>query len=197
MRLIGRFYIDWFDNNVKKLINSQTDTNDREKSEQYRILKENSHFTGQYIDEDKAYVEFKRHEMKADIEDNKKNKLFKRILTYPSFGFRWLVFDKIGLYATDPVRVLISMFFSYLFFSLLYTVLPLFVNASITSSVGDPDKLSRINVAFYHSAVTFLTIGYGDYYPSGIIRFLSGIEGFIGLFLMSYFTVAFVRKILR
>ncbi len=197
MRLIGRLYIDWFDNNVKNLINSQTDTSNKEKSEQFRILKENFNFTGQYIDEDKAYVEFKRYEMKADIEENKKNKLFKRLLMHPSFGFRWLVFDKMGLYATDPLRVLISMLFSYLFFSFLYTILPYFFNTSITSSVGDPDNLSRINVAFYHSAVTFLTIGYGDYYPSGIIRFLSGIEGFIGLFLMSYFTVAFVRKILR
>ena len=197
MRLIGRFYIDWFDNNVKGLITSQTNTSNREKSEQYRILKENFNFTGQYIDEDKAYVEFKRYEMKADIEENKNNKLLKRLLMYPSFGFRWLVFDKVGLYATDHVRVLISMVFSYFFFSFLYTILPYFFNTSIISSVGDPDKLSKMSVAFYHSAVTFLTIGYGDYYPSGVIRFLSGIEGFMGLFLMSYFTVAFVRKILR
>ncbi|MEA3316996.1 MAG: potassium channel family protein [Bacteroidota bacterium] len=197
MRLIGRFYIDWYENNVKNLICSQTNTNNREKSEQFRILKENFNFTGQYIDEDMAYVDFKRYEMKADIEKNKQNKFVKRILTYPSFAFRWLVFDKIGLYATNPVRVLISMIFSYIFFSLLYSILPYIANTNITSSLGDPDKLSSVSVAFYHSAVTFLTIGYGDYYPSGVIRFLSGIEGFIGLFLMSYFTVAFVRKILR
>ncbi|MCK5311801.1 MAG: hypothetical protein KAJ62_06810 [Desulfobacteraceae bacterium] len=43
-----------------------------------------------------------------------------------------------------------------------------------------------------------MTIGYGDIQPanfSGII--LSGFEGFMGLFLMSYFTVTFVRKVLR
>ena len=71
------------------------------------------------------------------------------------------------------------------------------MNTKIVSSLGDPDKLGPISVAFYHSAITFFTIGYGDYYPSGFFRWLSSIEGFVGLFLMSYFTVAFVRKILR
>ena len=89
------------------------------------------------------------------------------------------------------------MIVTYVIFSLIYYVLPFIANTRIVSSLGDPDKLSRIAVAFYHSAITFLTIGYGDYYPSGTIRWISGIEGFIGLFMMSYFTVAFVRKILR
>jgi len=107
------------------------------------------------------------------------------------------VFDKIGLYATDPIRVLVSMAFAYLVFTLIYIILPFIFNTRIVSSLGDPDHLSRIAVAFYHSAITFLTIGYGDYYPSGLIRWISGLEGFVGLFMMSYFTVAFVRKILR
>jgi len=89
------------------------------------------------------------------------------------------------------------MVVSYLFFSFIYVVLQLFSTASIISSVGDPDNLSTVQRALYHSAITFLTIGYGDYYPSGVIRWVSGVEGFVGLFLMSYFTVAFVRKILR
>jgi hypothetical protein len=59
------------------------------------------------------------------------------------------------------------------------------------------DQLSMVAKSFYHSAVTFLTIGYGDHYPYGMVRWVSAIEGFVGLFLMSYFTVAFVRKILR
>ncbi len=57
--------------------------------------------------------------------------------------------------------------------------------------------MSLLGKAIYYSAITFLTIGYGDYYPLGASQWLAGIEGFIGLFLMSYFTVAFVRKVLR
>jgi len=87
--------------------------------------------------------------------------------------------------------------FIYILFSILYVFFPLFTRARIVSTLGDPDKLSAVAVAFYHSVVTFLTIGYGDYYPSGAVRWISGVEGFLGLFLMSYFTVVFVRKILR
>jgi hypothetical protein len=89
------------------------------------------------------------------------------------------------------------MAIAYIFFSFLYIVLPFFTDAEIVSSLGDPDKLGLFAVSFYHSAITFFTIGYGDYYPSGFFRWLSSFEGFVGLFLMSYFTVAFVRKILR
>jgi len=39
--------------------------------------------------------------------------------------------------------------------------------------------------SFYHSAITFLTIGYGDHYPYRGIRWVSSLEGFSGLFLMS------------
>ncbi len=197
MRLIGRIYVDWVINNVKNLIYSQQNKSKREFAEQFRILKENFSTTGQYADEDKAYVEFKRNELKADLKDAVKENPFSRIWKLPSYVFQWLVFDKIGLYATNPLRVLTSMLFGYVFFSLIYVVMPFFIDAKIVSSIGDPDKLGSVAVAFYHSAITFLTIGYGDYYPSGVFRWLSGLEGFVGLFLMSYFTVAFVRKILR
>ena len=61
-----------------------------------------------------------------------------------------------------------------------------------------PGLITDSSKSFYHSVVTFLTIGYGDVQPGnvkGII--LSGIEGFLGLFLMAYFTIAFARKVLR
>ena len=51
--------------------------------------------------------------------------------------------------------------------------------------------------SFYFSAITFFTIGYGECVPTGLLKIISPIEGFTGVFLMSYFTVAFVRKILR
>lgn len=50
----------------------------------------------------------------------------------------------------------------------------------------------------YFSMITFLTIGYGDLKPeSGCMKILAGVEGFIGLFLIAYFTIAFSRKVLR
>jgi len=196
VRLLGRIYIDWRKSNIKDLVYNQ-DTDLRTKSEQFRLLKQNYYNLGNYADEDRAYLEFKRTELRADYQDEIGDDPFKKAIYGPVYIMRWIIFEKTGLYATDPVRVLVSMAFVYLVFSLVYIILPQFMHTDIVSSLGDPDKLSRVAKSFYHSGVTFFTIGYGDYYPSGIIRWLSSLEGFCGMFLMSYFTVAFVRKILR
>jgi len=179
------------------MIKEQKESSCRQLAEQFRMLKENFRLTGKYGDEDQAYIQFKRYEAKADLHESIKRNPMNAFWQYPAKAFQWLVFDQAGLYATNPIRVLFSMVVSYLFFSFIYVVLQLYTDAGISSSVGDPDNLSTIQKALYHSAITFLTIGYGDYYPTGIIRWMSGIEGFVGLFLMSFFTVAFVRKILR
>jgi len=195
MRLIGRIYINWRRNGVKKLICGQQGESNRIKSEQFRILKENFNQTGQYADEDKSYVEFKRHEARADREEVVARNRFNALWSYPSYWFKLGLFDKAGLYATSPVRVLLTMLTFFIVFSGIYLVL-------ISTGAGDiipsvDDRLGLVAKSFYHSAITFLTIGYGDHYPYGAIRWVSSIEGFAGLFLMSYFTVAFVRKILR
>lgn len=195
MRLIGRFYIDWFRNQVKALINSQTESSHRVRAEQFRILKENFKNLGLYNSEDYAYVEFKRNESKADLTESIENKRFKAFYKYPLYWFKLLLFDRAGLYATSPVRVMITMLASFIVFSLVYILLLSQTSADIVASVDD--QLSVVAKSFYHSAITFLTIGYGDHYPYGMVRWVSAIEGFVGLFLMSYFTVAFVRKILR
>jgi ion channel len=196
MRNLGKFIIDWRKNNVKDLIKSQPDTTLREKAEQFNILKENFHLNGQYEDEDESYIQFKRFEQRADVKDAMELG-GKKLVLLPYYVFRWIVFDKMGLYATNPLRVLFSMILIYIMFSLTYMVLPYFNLGTIINSVGATDGLNYLQTSFYHSAITFLTIGYGDYYPTGFSRALSVVEGWMGLFLMSYFTVAFVRKILR
>ena len=196
MRNLGRIIIDWKINSIKDLIISQTDTSLREKSEQFNNLKENFDQSGQYEDEDEAYILFKRYELAADFKDAIKSG-GTSLLKLPAYAFRWLIFDKMGLYATSPLRVLFSMIIIYVCFSFLYLLLPTLGVGNIINSVGATDGLSYLQTCFYHSAITFLTIGYGDYYPTGFSRGISIVEGWMGLFLMSYFTVAFVRKILR
>jgi hypothetical protein len=198
MRLIGKFYIDWKLNGCKELIINQKDTTTiRQKAEQFRILKTNFSGTGKYDDEDEAYVMFKRFEAKADMEDEIAGHKWAKIMAWPAFGFKWLVFDKIGLYATSPGRVLISVVIFWLFFGTTYFLIDLSGIGKTVSGVDASDHLSPFLQSFYHSAVTFFTIGYGDVYPVGISRIISGLEGFMGVFMMSYFTVAFVRKVLR
>ncbi len=197
MRLIGKIYIDWILNNCTEIILSQKETTIRQKAEQFRILKENFSGTGKYDDEDEAYVMFKRFEARAEMREAIAESKWARFWVWPAFGFKWLVFDKIGLYATSPGRVLISVVVFWVFFGTTYFLVDLTGIGTTVSSVGNPDKLSPLLQSFYHSAITFFTIGYGDVFPEGFSRIISGIEGFMGVFMMSYFTVAFVRKVLR
>jgi hypothetical protein len=197
MRLIGKLYLDWRLNNCKDIILGQTETTIRQKAEQFRILKENFRGTGKYDDEDEAYVMFKRFEARSEMQESVSGNKWARLWAYPRFAFKWLVFDKIGLYATSPGRVLLSVVFFWLFFSITYYIIHLTGLGQTMSSVENPDKLTPFLQSFYHSAITFFTIGYGDVFPMGFSRIISGVEGFMGVFMMSYFTVAFVRKVLR
>ena len=197
MRLIGRIYIDWDQNKVTQLIESQSNVNHRLKSEQYRTLKENFRVIGQYADEDNAYVEFKRHEAKADLNDSLTAQPYSAFFMYPVHWFKLIVFDKAGLYATNPLRVIISMFVTYVFYSLLYVVLELATGSILLETTSHNETATLLGKAFYFSFVTYFTIGYGDFVPMGFLRWIAGFQAFTGLFLMSYFTVAFVRKILR
>jgi len=197
MRNLGKIFLDWYDNDVKHWIYNQKKSTVKMKSEQFRLLKEEFRSLGQYTDEDKAYLEFKRLELKDRKERALRANKLNAIWVYPIYLLEYLIFDQIGHYATNPMRVLVSMVISFIGITSLYVILIKYGSANIVSSVGDPDHLSLITKSIYHSAITFLTIGYGDYYPSGAIRWISSVEGFVGLFLMSYFTVAFMRKVLR
>jgi hypothetical protein len=197
-RNLGKIFLNWKENNVQSMILSQKEaTTDWQKAEQFRILKEDFSSAGQYNDEDAAYVEFKRHELEHITRVKLKEGGLGKITAWPSYIFQKLIFDKMGLYATDPVRVLVSMFCVYIFFSLLYILLPSVFTTEILTGLSEPEALTNVAKSFYFSAITFFTIGYGDYYPEGILRWFACSEGFSGVFMMSYFVVAFVRKILR
>jgi hypothetical protein len=197
MRLVGKLYIDWKGNKCKDVIEGQELTTLRQKADQFRILKVNFNNTGKYDDEDEAYVMFKRYESESILVESKEKGGLSKITGYVPYWFKWLVFDKIGLYATAPGRVLFSVVIFWIFFGTMYFIFDTTGIGHTMSSVGNPDHLTSLLQSFYHSGITFFTIGYGDVYPMGFSRVLSGLEGFMGVFMMSYFTVAFVRKVLR
>ena len=196
MKNMGRINIDWKKNHARRLIYEQTDTSLLEKAEQFRMLKEEFRAVGKYGDEDKAYVEFMRCESRSLLQAELKKNPYNALLAYPFYFFKWLVFDKMGQYATNPLRVIFSMGVVYSFFSSLYYILPRIADTAMFSSYNFTDA-SSLTVAFYYSAITFFTVGFGDYYTTGLLRLVSITEAFMGVFMMSYFTVAFVRKILR
>lgn len=198
-RNLGKIFIDWNDNDVYNLIAGQEDTTYAQKADQFRIIKEDFNTEGRYDDEDKAYVEFKRFELLSYKELGLKNKKKSKLGIYLNVFFQKLIFDKMGLYATNPLRVLGSMLIVYFIFSMLFFVLPFIGGGHIANGLS-PENVEPMHSFFlslYYSAITFFTIGYGDYFPYGGMRWVAAAEGFCGVFMMSYFTVAFVRKILR
>jgi hypothetical protein len=85
MRLIGRIYLGWTHSEVKRMIYSQKDSSHRIKAEQFRILKENFANQGSYNDEDRAYVEFKRNESKAELSESLEKKPLSGLYHYPLY----------------------------------------------------------------------------------------------------------------
>jgi uncharacterized protein YjbI with pentapeptide repeats len=197
VRNLGQLFIDWDANNVERLIEEQIETSAQEKADQYRMLKGDFNSIGQYDHEDRAYVRFKRHERAALLQSYLQRTKWNALWAYPSTAFQWLVFDKMGKYATSPLRVFLSILLVYSSFSVAYAFLPFVVEGGIVPSGNAEGLTDHLLKGIYHSGIPFLDAGADDYHAVGQIRWISALEGFIGVFLMSYFTVAFVRKILR
>lgn len=192
-----KIYLDWEMLNIKKAIIKQKGTTNKEKANQFLMLKENYSSLGLYEYEDEAYVEFKRQQRKGKLKyyfsRNPIILYILRLIISPlyllyHFMFRYLLVDLIGKYATSPLRVTISMLLSIMLFSVPYYIL---IDFS-----GMP--FHPIFSSIYFSFVSFLTIGNtGIQAVPGMGMILTAIEGFIGIFLMTYFTTAVVRKVLR
>ena len=200
MRVLGRLFIDWKRNDAFNLIYVQKETSLEQKAEQFRLLKENFRNNGQYEDEDKAYLEFKRCESKAHLAESIKKGGVHAALGYTNYYVQRYVFDFVGRYATDPMRVLANMLLAFCSFALIYfVVMEVFPKFGfVASTIGTGlDVRHDLGNCFYYSGITFFTVGYGDYFAMGYLKPVAVFEGFSGVFLMSYFTVAFVRKILR
>lgn len=66
MKIIGKMYLRWKENNLEQAINNQIHTTLKQKSEQFLILKENFKNIGRLDDEEKAYFEYRKHKMILD-----------------------------------------------------------------------------------------------------------------------------------
>lgn len=200
IRILGRLFISWRGNNVNNLIYNQKKTSLYQKAEQFRFLKENFRNNGQYEDEDASYLEFRRCESKSNLDYALAQNKWNAVWAYLQFYFQKYVFDYVGRYATAPTRVLMNAILAVFLYAFIYYLCSEFFPAFGTIASALPDHLNHAHDfwnSVYYSAITFCTVGYGDYFADGYLKIIAACEGFSGVFLMSYFTVAFVRKILR
>ncbi len=157
--------------------------------EELSLIKENYHNKGRYDWEDDVYVSFKWIETKNMLTpstENPINYLLRLIFKFPVM----VILYSLGRYGTDPFSILIYMLCVLVIFSLLYC----YEWASIFPNIMACKPWSP----FYYSAITFFTVGYGDLWSqTGWAAVLCALESFLGVFLMGYFSVALVRKILR
>lgn len=110
---------------------------------------------------------------------------------------RWILFDLIGKYGTSYSTVFSAMIFAILSYSGLYYLFGL--DVTVIDFISDSSSyLEKMFGYIYYSGITFFTVGYGEITPnSTLTAAIAVIESFTGVFLMSYFVVAFARKVIR
>lgn len=84
-----------------------------------------------------------------------------------------------------------------IFFTALGVILGFAILYHFAGGEGFIKKFDAEFNPLYFSAITFTTIGYGDYAPLGWLRLFAGLEGLLGLILIAVFTVSFARKLIR
>lgn len=142
---------------------------------QYVLLKENYANIGYYELEDYCYVKLMRHQRAG-----KKGMIRKT--------GEWFFKDLLGQYGTNWVSILLAIPIVIMLWGCLFYLLP---------NIGFNTPKSIWN-AIYVSGITFFTIGFGDITPVNTLsKMLCILEGFNGVFLVSYFTICFARKTIR
>ncbi len=168
-------------NDIELLKNAiaKSDDSPKEKASTYLLLKENYSAQGNYKFEDDFHLEY-RSQLRKD----------KNILSRISHR----LIEMTTGYGTSPARVLMSVVLSYILFSLFYYYLMMNGDHFVIEDYIEPGLRS----AFYFSAVTFITIGYGDITPDSTVATLASVlEGVIGVISISIFTVTLARKLHR
>ena len=142
--------------------------------DQLLMLKENFRQTGEYANEDICHLCL--HRLKTKREKNPLKKMGR------------LTLDGISGYGTKPLRMLMVILMSILFFGTLYYLVP------SLSYHGVRTWIEHV----YASGITFFAVGYGDLYPLNIVtKMVSLAEAFLGVTATSYFLVLLSRKVNR
>lgn len=144
---------------------------------QYNILRDNFRsLPSKEAEEDRCHYKYKDLLRKSGT-GNKLSRFWNWLISKWFLGY--------GIYWQRPLYTAIGVI---LFFGGIYKL-----NAPEGFSCPKDVDFSPL----YFSIITFTTIGYGDFAPLGIMRFVAGVEGLLGMVLMAFLVVSFARKIIR
>ena len=105
----------------------------------------------------------------------------------------WLIIHELLFgYGERPIRVVIAAVSVILGFGLFYFLFPL----PELFAAGGAGIWRRLLDSLYFSLASFTTVGYGGWveYPDNWLRYVGGLESFIGMFMTALFLVTFTRK---
>lgn len=148
-------------------------------------LKNNYQKLGWHKEEDRMYREFKVVEL---IEK-------KQVNNYMEYFVGRYILNLFFGFGTLPVRAFMAGLVLQFIYGILYTIFG--INGMYGGMITNKYAFKDFFTYLYFSAITYTTVGYGDLTPIGYARFLSASEGFLGIFMMSAFTVTFARKLIR
>lgn len=134
--------------------------------------------------------------------------------------FKWRLNQLLGYYigyGTDPAKALVISFYIILLFSIFYFFFPsewdvsskskILKNMKLTINKNEPKTfqtlikavallfLSFLN-AFTLSMNSFVTLGFGNIPTKGLARYVCIVQGFMGWFLLSLFSVALINQVI-
>jgi len=124
---------------------------------------------------------------------NRKNSRFFSLFAKFECWTNWVlnkVLYTVAKYGESPLRVLGTSLSIIMIYSIIYWIV-----GGITT--GGSGFKASFPESFYFSAVTFTTLGYGDYQPIPDFQILAISEAFIGAFVLAFFVVVVSRKLIR
>ncbi len=108
--------------------------------------------------------------------------------------WKWLlnvVGDLIWGYGEKPIRPFLAGLTVVLVMALIYHF------SGLVNHNGHPLSTAAFGDSLYLSAVTFTTVGFGDFVPTGWVRIFASLEALCGIVLAPMFIVSLSRRYLR
>jgi len=123
-----------------------------------------------------------------------KGNMWQKLVKSPAWGFDLFLLKLLLGYGVYVKRTLLTGLGIIFLFAGIYLAAP---DGLPVRQTRCGNLIADCGDALYFSAVTFTTVGYGDWRPEGAARFVAAAEALLGLLIMALFAVFLGRKIAR